>query len=172
MIKFLHKVSIVFVLTCIWIILNDKLSVQNILTGILASCLSLYATYRLVGFEYVKIFYIPIRKVLKYAFFMLKEIYIAGIYATYYILTGKTHAKFIHCKIDSKIKNQFLKQLVGNSITMTPGTITVVNDDGKLIVLCLHNDEPEHMLCRPFEEKLLDIQLYFDKQAEKEEGNT
>lgn len=53
------------------------------------------------------------------------------------ILNPKDHPNPEIVSINVELKSQFVRTLVANSITLTPGTITISLQDDKMIVHCL-----------------------------------
>ncbi len=152
--KWFCRVLAVLVFAFIWIVINDGFSLTNIILGVAMGTLSIVASNKLLGFEYATAFYLPPIKLLLYVLFMIKEIYVSGMIVTLKIITGKKNPGFVQVSINKKIRNPFLHNVIAASITLTPGTITVDNDNGKLTVLCLDakkNGQP----AKGFEEHLL-----------------
>ncbi len=159
MFKFKKDISFVLLFTCIWFILSEgQGGLINISIGIAISYFCLKISSNLLNFDYSKTFYLPVTKVLKYFFYMIFAIYKAGILTSYCIITNKADPTFIDITIDKRIENPFLQHIIGNSITLTPGTITISNQEGKLKVLCLHHNPSDESPSAPFEERMLKLQ--------------
>ena len=58
-----------------------------------------------------------------YVFVMLWEIYLASISVVYQVITMKIDPGIV--KIRTRLKSKFAQALLANSITLTPGTVTV-----------------------------------------------
>ncbi|MEM4663122.1 MAG: Na+/H+ antiporter subunit E [Candidatus Diapherotrites archaeon] len=65
----------------------------------------------------------------------------ANLSVAYLLLTGKTRPAIV--EIDPKIKSNIGLVMLGNSITLTPGTLTLDIKDGKLYVHCLNSRNPK-----------------------------
>ncbi len=141
----------------IWLIMNESVSVFYIAFGIAICIFAIYLSSKLLDIDFVNTFYIPPLKLLKYIFFMLYSIYLSGIKATYSILSGKISPNIVKNKIDSRITNKHLHNIIANSITLTPGTITLDSKNGELTVLCLHNEKNKRV-CESFEPYMLEMQ--------------
>lgn len=60
----------------------------------------------------------------------------ANLTVAYLVVTGKTKTAIV--EIDPKLKSNIALVLLGNSITLTPGTLTLDEHDGKLYIHCLN----------------------------------
>ncbi len=157
----LGKCSIPLLFLVIWIVMNDGFSLFNLITGVVVVGFSICLSSYLLGFSYVKVFYLPVLKFVKYIAFLLVKIYASGISATYSIITGKINPGFVKCSIDKRIKNVSIHNIIASSITLTPGTITVDNINGKLTVLSLHCEEENPAAV--FEPHLLELEYALKK---------
>ncbi len=155
------KANITFVLlfAFIWFILSEgQGGIFTFLFGIVLSYICLNLASDLLDFNYADMFYIPVSKALKYFFHLVIAIYKSGIITSYCIITNKANPIFLEVKLDKRIKNPFLQHIIGNSITLTPGTITINNKNGKLTVLCLHHTPSDESPSAPFERQMLQMQ--------------
>ncbi len=148
----------------IWIIMNDGLTLFNIICGVVVVAVSLCLSSYLLGFNYIKVFHLPVLAFLKYMFFLLVKIYASGISATFMIITGKINPGFVKHSVDKRIKNVYLHNIIASSITLTPGTITVDNNEGELTVLALHADDSDVGVV--FEASLLEIEGMLENQKQ------
>lgn len=80
-------------------------------------------------------FSINIRKFIFYLFNLFYQIYKNAFKAIIIIITGKTNVTSI--KINTNVKNNWHKIILSNSITLTPGTITIHQEENSLTILCL-----------------------------------
>ncbi len=152
----IKKAVLPLLLILAWLIMNGGITLFNLITGIIVVSISLLATNRLLEYSYINAFSLPVLKFIKYILILLTKIYSSGIYASYIILTGKIKPGFVTCDINPKIRNDYLKNIMATSITLTPGTITVDNDGEKLTVLSLHTDSGNP--CSDFEANLIDME--------------
>ncbi len=164
MIKFLRRLVLPLLLLAVWVVMNEGGSIANVVTGICVTAFSIFATGQLLDFDYLKIFSLPPFAFIRYLLFLLKEIYLGGISATIIILTGKTDPAFVTSRINAEIKTVFLHNVLATSITLTPGTITVVNNDGVLTVLSMHGKKQNP--AQGFETQLLKIEKSMQKRKD------
>ena len=76
---------------------------------------------------------------------MIKEIIIANIAVFRLILNGNEVVEPIIVRIKPDLKSEFLRVVLANSITLTPGTITVSISEEELVVHCLDKSLAEGM---------------------------
>lgn len=86
---------------------------------------------------------IPYRKIGKYLFTLLIQIVSSAVFSAKTILTFQAHVQIV--KIHTKLQDDFSIFVLANSITLTPGTITLLRKGQELFVLCLYKlpDNPE-----------------------------
>ena len=116
-----------FIMLLLWFLLNGKVSLQLLFIGILV-CGGIYSfTKKYIEIQWAKkgvkrrIF-----ELIKYIFILLREIVKSNIAVIKLVLTPvmeKWHPCFV-C-FDSDLKSERLRVILANSITLTPGTITV-----------------------------------------------
>lgn len=75
----------------------------------------------------------------KYFLFLLTKIYSSGFSIIPYIIRGKSNPKFIEIYTDLESNVDLV--VLSNSITLTPGTITVDLDGHKLLILWLNAED-------------------------------
>ena len=129
-----------------WLILNGKITLEILLFGLGLTVLSAAALRFLIGYGLKSEI-----KTLKRAFWMIPFILILlgevlkANFAVMRLIPGgekKVHPSLVTFHTD--LKSEFCRFLLANSITLTPGTITVEAEDDKYTVHCL-------------EESLLDV---------------
>ena len=141
--RVIRKAVSCIVLTCVWLVLNEKIDIQTIVLGVFIAVLCTWISGLLLGFDYVEVFSLSPLYFLKYAVILMKEVYLAGIKATANILRGNVTPCIVRITMDSRIKHPFLRSIVANSITLTPGTITIKQNEEELTVLCLTPEDSE-----------------------------
>lgn len=123
----------------IWILLNGNIAIKTVLLGVLFSaliyafaCLFLDFSFK-KDIRYCKKFYL----IIAYAFVLLYNIFIANFKVMKVIIDPKNKPEpdLVHFK--TEIKSSFVKSLLANAITITPGTITVSINSDDVTVHCL-----------------------------------
>lgn len=155
-----ESVFSVVVLVFGWMILREQFSLWTLLVGIVLGigCIWFYHKY------------LPARggsglNMLRfgvYLFYLVGQIYIAGIFVLKVILTG---AKVDIVRVKTQLTNESLRVVLANSITLTPGSILLDLKDDTLTLLWLRakNDmrDPEvadAVLKENLERQLLKVQ--------------
>ena len=120
----------------LWIILNENLDMYSFIIGFFMSLFVVRFTEKffMKSCYYDKID-IPLRTYILYPFYLIFKIYTSGFIALYLILTGTLRPKIT--SITTSLTDELLISLLANSITLTPGTISVDKQDGTICVLYL-----------------------------------
>ncbi|KPU42307.1 Na(+)/H(+) antiporter subunit E [Oxobacter pfennigii] len=125
-----------------WIVLSERFTLEGILTGSFIAMFVIFINKALredykpgINFNLKKMTY-----GIKYILILIKEVIIANINVAKVILSPALKISPVMIKIKTDIKSEFLKTLYCNSITLTPGTITVMTDKDTLLIHCLKED--------------------------------
>ncbi len=124
----------------LWLILNGKLSLEIVLLGLALTALIGLGAWALFG-------YTPRREVrllkklplfLAYLLVLLWQILKANWTVLGLILrpAGRVEPALIRIRVD--LRTAFARYILANSITLTPGTITVEQEGSDYTVHCLH----------------------------------
>ena len=70
--------------------------------------------------------------ILVYAFFLVLNIYVASVRVAVSIVTGRIEPGIVHFR--TRLKSDVARVMLANSITITPGTVTLELDDDHVIV--------------------------------------
>jgi multicomponent Na+:H+ antiporter subunit E len=142
-----------FILLAFWFLLNLNFKIETIFFGIFISIIVTIAAYPVLydehGFRYRGV---HLHKMIIYIFFLFIEIFKA---AFIYIanLMSKKYEPVVF-KIELEIEDPIAVGIVANSITLTPGTITVDIVDHTIYVLTLAKPGTDHEeLARPIRDK-------------------
>jgi len=137
----------VFILSLIfWFLLTFKFSVQNLIVGSVASavCSAIFGRYY---FQNVYKYLQPWRWFwfLVYLTVFIWECIKANFDVAYRVLHPAMPIKPGIVKVRTTLKSEFAKTLLANSITMTPGTITVdiIDDDFYIHWIYVSSEDPE-----------------------------
>ena len=122
-----------------WIILNGRITVEIAVTGLFVSGLLYAFMCKFMGWSVKRDIYS-----LKYASFMIaylfvlvKEIIKANLATISIIFNERVIKEPVLVSFDVDIKSPILRVLLANSITLTPGTITVSLEDNHYVVHAL-----------------------------------
>ena len=130
-----------------WIIINGNITLEIVLFGIGISAVIFAFVCKFMNYSIKKerLFYKKIWWFCGYAFLLVKEIISANLAVCKLILTRKVTPEPVIVKIHTNLKTDTAKVLLANSITLTPGTITVSLTGQELIVHCLDKSMAEGM---------------------------
>ena len=122
-----------------FIIFNGAVTVEILLFGAGIGAAVLLFANRFMGYSLkseLKV-YTKSPYIIAYFFLLLYEIIKAGIVAGILIFKGNKKIKPVLVSFDSPLKSEFTSTILANSITLTPGTISVSLKNGKFRVHCL-----------------------------------
>lgn len=132
--RYLYYLQLVILFTVVWLVLFETINVFLMISGILISIAVIYFCEKYLVDDYLYVFYpFNIFKLLRYAFFLLFEIYKSGLSIIPYIISGKASPGFVDIYTDLEKNIDIV--VLANSITLTPGTITVDVQGHMLTVL-------------------------------------
>ena len=157
--KFFYKVAL---LTFVWVILREDLSVATIISGIVISIICISYSWKFLPLR--KMTQVNYLKLFLYFFYLIGQIYLSGFYVIKVILTGDAQAKIV--EVDTTLTNDTLRVVLADSITLTPGSIMLDMTDAKITVLWLRNlndtkqaNNPGDSIKGHLEDKLLKMQI-------------
>ncbi len=143
-----------------WIILCEKISLEIVVFGIIFSFLISYINSNVFTFMHLSNFF-KFNKVtlyVKFIFLLIKEIFIANIQVAKIVLNPRISISPCLVKFKTTLKNNLSKTILANSITLTPGTITVSIDGDEFIIHCLNEEYGESLTNSTFEKLLIQIE--------------
>ena len=145
-----------FVFFILWMVFNGRWSLEVILIGALVSALLCWFCYRFLGYRPVKVLR-ALRRfpgVLAYGGALLVEIVRANLQVTRILLKRRPEIKPQLVTFQTPLHSQTARTLLANSITLTPGTITVFARGNELTVHCLDQVFAEGLKDSEFERRL------------------
>lgn len=150
---------LLILLSIIWCILSENLSLFNLFLGIIISIITLVTVkliqpYRNKNYTYA----ISIIHLCLFLFVVLRDIYLSAFLTIRHLIKNELNPQFV--VTSTKIKRPWLQALIGNAITLTPGTVTVHLYDGNYTVLWLYptstrQKEIKRQLIQNFEDVLI-----------------
>ena len=122
-----------------WVIFNGKLTLEIALFGVVIAGAMFAFVCKFMGYSFQKErrFYKKIPMFCQYAYHLIKEIISANFAVCHMILTRKEQIEPVLVHVHTNLKTETCRMLLANSITLTPGTITVSMTDTDLLVHCL-----------------------------------
>ena len=128
-----------------WIILNGRLTVEIVILGLIFAALVYAFVWKFMGltWEREKSFWKHFLWGIQYIAILLKEIAVANLVVLKIVLSPKKKVHPVIVSFDEPLKNHILQAILADSITLTPGTITVRLYEEKFEVHCLDESMAE-----------------------------
>lgn len=143
-----------------WVIFNGQWTTEIALLGLFL-CAALYLfTWKFMGYgprqEWSAVKRLP--RALAYARTLLVEIFKANIHVMHFILTPKYEVEPELRGFKTKLRYDTARAVLADSITLTPGTITVQVEGDRFLVHCLDKTLGEGLEDSDFERRLLEME--------------
>lgn len=155
----MKKILVSVPLLIFWIISAEKINFETTVIGILI-CSGMYFLNRDVEPVIVTQFFKinNIKHVFVYIFILIKEIVIANFQVAKIVLSKDMKISPGVVQFKTKLQKPLHKTILANSITLTPGTLTVLMEEDVLAVHCLQKEHTEDVINSKFEKILLKIE--------------
>ena len=141
-----------------WLMLNGRIAWDTLLVGAAVTLVILLLGHfsGLWTLEREKCIYLLIPSGIAYFFALLKEIFLANMQVIKLIVTRKTSPCIRHYV--TPLKTKAARAMLANSITLTPGTVTVQLVDDVLTVHCLTQEMALNLSDSGLEKRLLKME--------------
>jgi multicomponent Na+:H+ antiporter subunit E len=121
----------------VWLVLNETLSLAHFALGGLLGLGAIYMSEQyLTGINYRNVYRIPLGLLMGYLVFLVIEIFKSGWATIKLIVTGRVNPGVV--TIHTDLTDPFRRIILANSITLTPGTVTIDCTGQHLTVLWLN----------------------------------
>lgn len=122
-----------------WIVFNGRVTTEIVIFGLVISAAIYWFVCKFMDFSPKKeLMYLKKSGyLLQYLYHLIKEIILANFAAMKLICSAGRVVEPVLIEFETHFKNDSSRFLLANSITLTPGTITVAVDGDKFIVHCL-----------------------------------
>lgn len=130
-----------------WIIFNGRITLEIILFGVAVAGLMFGFICKFMDYsiEKERALYKKVPLFGKYVALLIREIIKANLVVCRMILTRREVMEPVIVKVPANLKTETARVILANSITLTPGTITVSLTDQELLVHCLDKSLAEGM---------------------------
>ena len=144
----------------IWIVFNGRVTAEIVLFGLLISAAIYWFSCRYMGWSPSRDLWIARRggRILAYVGLLLWEILKANAAAVRITLSYRKEPEPVLVRFRTKLQTVTARVLLANSITLTPGTITVSLEGDELTVHCLDASLSEGLADSALERALLRIE--------------
>ena len=130
-----------------WVVFNGRLTLEIALFGIAVAGAVFFFVCRFMDYSLKQELrlYRLLPAFVQYLYYLMKEIILANLTVTRLILTRKEEMEPVIVHVRADLKSETARVILANSITLTPGTITVSLTEDKLLVHCLDKSLSEGM---------------------------
>ncbi len=132
----------VALLTIVWVVYNESANLATVGLGVVLGFIALILTDKFVlKDDYRENYHVNMIAILKYIPFIFLQIYISGFDAIYRVFTGHVNVGVVEIK--TKLPTEFQRSLLSNAITLTPGTVTLDQDEEDMTIIWLDCSTPD-----------------------------
>lgn len=149
-----------FLYFLLWIIYNGSFTLEIAVFGLVIAAVMFAFSCKFMDYsvEREKQNIRNIFKLIAYLFLLIKEIIVANIAVIRLILTQKEEVEPRLVTFRSNLKTPAARAFLANSITLTPGTITVALEDEQYTVHCLDESMADGIEDLEFQKRLFKIE--------------
>lgn len=140
----------------VWLIFNGAVTTEIVLFGIVISLLMFAFICKFMDYSLRKEKKLLMRSgyFLLYVLILVREVLKANMEVVRMIISRDVVVQPVMVSFQTSLKSGFCRAILANTITLTPGTITVSLEDSELIVHCLDKSLAEGMENSVFVEML------------------
>ena len=130
-----------------WVVFTGRLTLEIALFGIAVAGAVFAFVCRFMDYSLQKElrFYKRMPAFAQYIYCLIREIILANMTVVRMILTRKEQMEPVIVRVHARLKTETARVILANSITLTPGTITVSLTEDHLLVHCLDKSLAEGM---------------------------
>ena len=133
-----HTIFVMIALTGVWLILMEHISWQNVAIGMFMSMLCSHFIGKFLNFEEIR--NVNFYKLAIYPLWLLGRIYMDAFYLIKMILTDAKWGITTH---RLEVENESLRNILADSITLTPGSVYLEREGENITLLCIGDkDKP------------------------------
>lgn len=143
-----------------WIILNSSITMEIVLLGIVICILTeffIYKNFKLSIKSEIK-FIKKFPLIIKYLIILVVEVYKANLDIIKLVLSKDPEIKPSLMYFKTDLRSKAARVALANSITLTPGTITVTMNDDELLIHAIHEKNLDGIDESIFVEKLRELE--------------
>ena len=127
-----HTIFVTLALTFMWIILMEQISWPNVAIGMFISMLCMHFMGKFLNFEEVR--NVNFYKLATYPVWLIWRIYTDALYMIKMILTN---SKWGVSTYELELTNEALRNILADSITLTPGSVFLEREGENITLLCI-----------------------------------
>lgn len=144
-----------------WIIFNGNITLEILIFGVVIAAVMLAFMCHFMDYSLQKEMNVYKKSIcfLTYVVILLREIVKANLAIIPRILTIEEEMEPVIVKFRTYLKSDFTKMLLANSITLTPGTITVEMEGDEYTIHCLDTSLAEGLADSDIEKALKKLEM-------------
>ena len=157
-----------------WIIFNGWITTEIIILGVLIAALVFAFMCKFTDYspQKEKRFYRKMFSFCGYLFLLVKEIFKANLAVCRQIFAHNEIVEPIIVRFRAQLTSETARVMLANSITLTPGTITVSLQGDELVVHCLDKSLAEGLEASVFELQLLKMEAELSETETEAKAKT
>jgi multicomponent Na+:H+ antiporter subunit E len=153
----LRRLAVFAILFAFWLLLSGHYDLFHLSLGLICSLLVAFVSHDLLienisGSNRIR----KTRRFISYVPWLIYQIVLANLHVAFLILKPKTIDPRI-VRFKTRLKSEFSMVTLGNSITLTPGTITMDIIDGEFVVHALSKKVADDLLSGEMERRIAHV---------------
>ena len=153
----LRRLAVFAILFAFWLLLSGHYDLFHLSLGLICSLLVAFVSHDLLienisGPKRIR----KTRRFISYVPWLIYQIVLANLHVAYLILNPKVIDPRI-VRFKTRLKSEFSMVTLGNSITLTPGTITMDIIDGEFVVHALSKKVADDLLNGEMERRVAHV---------------
>ena len=131
-----HTFFVQLALTAVWVILTEEFTWRAVAMGMVSTMVALHIVSKFLPYDEIR--NISFLKLATYPFFLLGQIYMAGFQVIRVIIKGSVVGIVT---VKTEIKDESLRIILADSITLTPGSILLDLENNDLTLLWIRDKD-------------------------------
>jgi len=131
-----HTLFVHLTLAVVWIVLVEDISWRTVGMGLLVAAICLHLVGKYLPYEEIK--RVNFFRLIAFPFFLVGQIYGSGFTVIKHIFKGH---KLEIVKVSTKIKNETLRVVLADTITLTPGSILLDLTGDNAVILWMRSKD-------------------------------
>ena len=140
-----HTISLSLLLAAFWLLNSGHFTILMLSLGMVSIAFVLFIAYRMDVIDHEAQPLNLTRKLPGYYAWLIKEIILANIQVVKHIWLGNKTISPTLATIKTSLKTDMAKVIYANSITLTPGTVSIALEDDKIMVHALIRESIEDL---------------------------
>lgn len=139
MVAIARNIFKVALLAVVWLVLRETVTIVDIAIGVGVSAFCIWYSQKFLPLSHIG--GVRIFRLFTYLFYLIGQIYLGGFHVVKMIILGADEYTF---SAKTVIKNDALKVILADSITLTPGSILIDMTGDNVSVVCIQEKTAPH----------------------------